>query len=346
MRAILMILLLVPALIQPVRASEFTAPEPPGTAQALLPDETSDFGSDLWYVVCSALRTVHPSFTEAIRTCTALLAASVLICLVSDISVNVKAVINLVGTVTIGIILFSPMRSLIQLGVETVQQISQYGRLLLPVMTGALAAQGQVTKSGALYTATAVFDTLLTTGVAKLLLPLVYVYLALCFAANLFDQPLIQQMQKFMKWLMAWGLKIVLYVFTGYIGITGVVGGTTDAALLKVTKLTISGMVPVVGNILSDASEAVLVSVGIMKNVAGVYGLLAIIAMWIGPFFQIGVQYLILKVTSGIIEMFGTKSMAGLTKDFSTAMGLVLAMTGTVCLIFLISTICYMKGGS
>ena len=98
------------------------------------------------------------------------------------------------------------------------------------------------------------------------------------------------------------------------------------------------------GNIISDASEAVLVSAGIMKNAAGVYGLLAILAIWIGPFIQIGIQYLLLKLTSGICEMFAVKSMAELMKDYSTAMGLVLAMTGTECLLFLISTICFMKG--
>ena len=136
----------------------------------------------------------------------------------------------------------------------------------------------------------------------------------------------------------------MLYIFTGYISITGVVGGVTDAAVLKATKLTISGMIPVVGNILSDASEAVLVSAGLMKNAAGIYGLLTIIALWIGPFLQIGVQYLMLNITSGICEIFGTKQMTEIIKDFSSAMGLLLAMTGAVCMIFVISTICFMKG--
>ena len=116
--------------------------------------------------------------------------------------------------------------------------------------------------------------------------------------------------------------------------------------MLKATKLTISGMVPVVGNIISDASEAVLVSTGIMKNAAGIYGLLAILAIWIGPFLQIGIQYLLLKLTSGICEMFTVKSISDLVNDFAAAMGLILAMTGSVCLMFLISTICFMKGVS
>ena len=85
-------------------------------------------------------------------------------------------------------------------------------------------------------------------------------------------------------------------------------------------------------------------SAGMMKNAMGIYGLLAVIALWIGPFVRIGLQYLMLKITGGIVQMFAPKQLAELILDFSGAMGLVLAMTGTVCLLFLISTICFMKG--
>ena len=174
----------------------------------------------------------------------------------------------------------------------------------------------------------------------------VYIFLCIAIVYNLFPRALLREMRKFLIWLVTWGLKTILYLFTGYITITGVIAGTTDATMLKATKLTISGMVPVVGNILSDASEAVLVSAGLMKNAAGIYGLLAVIALWIGPSLQIGIQYLMLKLTAGICEMLGSKQMSELMKDFSTAMGVVLAMTGTVCVILLISTISFMKGVS
>lgn len=346
MRKLTIMLLVIFLLAAPVEAVDFTAPDAPEAAQKLMPDETENFGEGLWYVITSALDTLQPGMVEAVRTCISLVAASLLVGLLSDISGSTKPVVTLTGTVAVGIILFQPVNALIQLGTDTVQQISQYGKLLLPVMTGALAAQGAVSKSGAVYMATAFFDALLSTAVAQLLVPLVYVFLCVSVGCNLFSQPLLGEIRKFLKWLVTWGLKIVLYVFTGYISITGVVGGTADAAMLKATKLTISGMVPVVGSILSDASEAVLVSAGIMKSAVGVYGLLAVIALWIGPFLQIGIQYLMLKMTAGISEMFGPKQMSGLIKDFSAAMGLVLAMTGTVCLIFLISTICFMKGVS
>ena len=94
----------------------------------------------------------------------------------------------MIGTIGVAMILLQPTKSMIQLGVETVQEISQYGKLLLPVMTGALAAQGAVTKSGALYMATAFFDALLSSGISQLLTPLIYIYVCLCIGCNLFDQ--------------------------------------------------------------------------------------------------------------------------------------------------------------
>lgn len=344
MRKISAIILLLAFIIMPVNASTFEPPVVPHYAQKYMPEKTADFGDGLLFILSETIKEFQPRFVAAIKTCTSLIAVSVIVGILSGLSASTASVISITGTVTIGAVLFQPVSTFIQLGTETVKQIGQYGKLLLPVMTGALAAQGSVSQSGAIYAATVFFDSLLSTIISEILTPMVYIYLCLSIACRVFTQPLLSQMQNFIKWLMTWSLKIVLYVFTGYISITGVVGGTTDAALLKATKLTISGMVPVVGNIVSDASEAVLVSAGIMKNAAGVYGLLAILAIWIGPFVQIGVQYLLLKLTAGICEMFAVKPMSELIKDYSAAMGLVLAMTGAECLLLLISTICFMKG--
>ena len=147
-----------------------------------------------------------------------------------------------------------------------------------------------------------------------------------------------------MKSTFTWALRTLLYIFTGYISITGVVSGNTDAAALKATKLTVSGMVPIVGGILSDASEAVLVGAGVVKNAVGVYGLLAVVAIWINPFFQIGIQYLLLKLTATVCEVFGIKPITDMIQAFCSVMGMLLAMTGAVCIMLLVSTVCFMRG--
>jgi stage III sporulation protein AE len=173
---------------------------------------------------------------------------------------------------------------------------------------------------------------------------MIYMFLALSVAGSATGEEILKNFQNFFKWLITWCLKTILYIFTGYMGITGVVSGTTDAATLKATKLTMSGMIPVVGGILADASESVIVGAGVMKNAVGVYGLLAFVAIFISPFLKIGVQYLLLKLTASVCDMFGVKRVSSLIHQFSVAMGLLLGMTGAVCILMLISTVCFMKG--
>lgn len=344
MKRILMLLILAMALTMPVSAMEFTAPSAPDEVQDLMPVQTESFAEGLWTVIKSAIANFAPDLAAAAGSCLALVAVVLLASVLNAMPGNSKTVTRLVCTLALSVILLGQANAMINLCAQTVRDISEYGKLLLPVMTAALAAQGGTTGATALYAGTAVFDTVLSSIIAKLLVPMVYVFLALATANSATGEDLLKKLRDFVKWLMTWSLKTILYVFTGYMSITGVITGTADAAAVKAAKLTISGVVPVVGGILSDASEAVVVSAGVMKNAVGIYGLLAVAAIWITPFLQIGAQFLLLKLTAVLCGVFGVKEASDLIEDFSGAMGLLLGMTGTVSFLMLISTICFMKG--
>ncbi len=344
MRKAVVFLLFIALLAIPARAMDYTAPTVPEIAQDLMPVQVETFGQGLWKVIVNALGTLQPSVKDAAGICTALLAIVLLVSIVGSVSEKNGNVLRLAASLGIGGILLSRADSMINMAAQTVSELSEYGKLLLPVMTAALAAQGGTGTSAALYGATAALDALLAGAVSGLLVPMCYGYLVLAVADCAIGNELLQKIKELLKWLVTWFLKIVLYLFTGYLGITGVVSGTADAAALKVTKLAISGMVPVVGGLMSDASESLIVSAGVLKNAAGTYGIVALIAVWIMPFLEIALLYLLLKVTGALCTALGEKRPAGLIQDFSSAMGLLLAMTGTVCILLLISTVCFMKG--
>ena len=346
MKKLIIIAFLLIFAAMPVKAAELTAPEAPSSAQDLMPATQSTFGEDLWYVVKKALGALEPDIATGCGICLAVMAAVLLCSMLGTFPGASKEMTELAGCTAVACLVFSSATSMIASASETIQALSDYGKLLLPVMTTATAAQGAPTTATALYTGTALFNALLSAMISGLLTPMVYVYIALSVAKSALGNLLLAKLQGLTKWLSTWSLKVILYVFTGYITVTGVVSGTTDQSVLKATKLTISGMVPVVGNILSDASEAVLVGAGTVKNAVGIYGLLAILAIALGPFFKIGIQYLLLKLTAAVCSVFGSKSMADLVGDLSGAMGILLAMTGTICLMLLISVVCFMKGVS
>ena len=344
MRRCLIFIMFVLLLVRPVSAAEFTAPSAPESAQRYMPSEQDSFADGLLYIIKSAISAFQPELADASRICLSLVTMVMLVSVLNCFSDTSANVLRLIMAVVIGTLLLQPTNSLISLGTLTVRELSDYGKLIIPVMTTAVAAQGGVTSSAALYTGTIFFTSLLTTFITRFIIPCLYIYLCICVANSALEQDMLKKVRDFTKWLMTWSLKWVLYIFTGYISITGVISGTVDSSTLKAAKIGISGAIPVVGNIFADATETILVSMGVMKNAAGVYGIFAVLAVCVGPFVQIGSHYLLLKITGIVCNVFGQKSAANLIQDFTTGMGFVLAMTGIAALFLLIGLVCFMKG--
>ena len=343
---LIVILCFLLSVSMPTHALEITAPTVPQQGASVMPENTESFPDSLLELLQKVTMRIRPDLAEAYRVGIILLSVTLLVSLLNSFSDSTKKLTAAVGTGTIGATLIINSQAMIGLASETIHELSNYGKLLFPVMTAAMAAQGGITSSTALYTATAAFDTILSGGIANLFVPLVYLYLALAMGNSVTGEALLKRIQDFIKNSISWGLKTLLTVYTTYMSITGVVSGSTDAAALKATKVTISSFVPVIGGIMSDASESILVSAGLLKNSAGIYGILAILALFLEPFLKIGIQYLMLKVTASLCTILGSKELSGLIDDFGAGMGLLLAMTGAVCLLLLISVFCFLKGVS
>ena len=344
MSKILISFIFIYSMTLPVSALEITAPRVPASGEANMPVQTESFGDGLLELFQKALDLFMPDLKEAAQVCVSVISGVLILSLLRTLDGNVKKIAELTGAILIGTTLLLNMNVMIQLGARTIQEMSDYGKLLYPVMTTAMAAQGGISTSTAIYTGTAIFDTVLSSLISNLLIPMVYLFLALAVANSAVGEDLFKRICELIKNALSWCLKTIVIIFTSYMSITGVVSGATDTAALKAAKLTISSVVPVVGGIMSDASEAVLVSAGLLKNSAGIYGILAIIAICLDPFIRIAAHYLLLKATAAVCVVFGSKKVTGLVDDFAVAMGLLLAMTGAVCLMLLISIVCFMKG--
>lgn len=342
---LLIIFLLLVGMVIPVQATEISAPPVTGEAESLMPDDMPSFGEGLLYILQTALKALRPDVTANCRICVSIIGIAMLVSILNSFSSTTGELINMAGVLGIGVLLLGTANTMIHTASQTVEQISSYGKLLMPVMTAAVAAQGGTVSSAALYTGTAFFDAVLASLISVILIPLVYLFLALVVGHCAIGENVLKQIRDFLKWLITWSMKTILYVFTGYISITGVISGGTDKAALKAAKLTISGAVPVVGGIMSDASETILLGAGVVKNATGVYGLLAVVAILILPFLRVGLLYLMLKGTAAVCGVFTNGKINELVKGFSEAMGFLLGMTGTVSVLFLVSIVCFLKGG-
>lgn len=328
-------------------AQTLQAPTVPDSGAAVMPQSPDTFAQGLYQLIQSGIYLLSPSLKEAASVCSAALAILLIQCLLGHLCPTpYRRSLSVLSGILLACTLYSANSSMLALAENTIQELTQYGKILTGVLATGLAAQGGVSSSAALYAGFCVFQNILSALVSGVLVPMVFLFLLLGICGELFPRELLKQFCAGVKSLLQWCMKVLLYAFTGFMTITGVISGTADALAVKATKLTISSMIPVVGGILSDASETVLVSASLLKNAAGVYGMLAILSVCLMPFLKIGCQYLLLKLCSAVGETVDSSVCCGILKVYTGAMGFALAMTGTVCLMLLISTVCFMKGMS
>ena len=328
----------------PVDATQIEAPAVPESAADIMPENTDAFGDALLELLVKSIRKVRPDLQEAARVSAVVIFTAMLFSLLPIISEKLNHATEIAAVTMISTVIFQHTDAMVNLATNTVMEVLDYGKLLCQVMTAALAAQGGITTSSALYVGTTAFITLLGALISRFLVPLIYVFLAFGLASSAMGNEFLKTVSNSIKTLLTWLLKTVIGIFTAYLSITGVVSGTTDQAALKASKVAISSFVPVVGGILSDSSESVLISMGIIKNTAGIYGILAVLAVFVSPFLRIGAHYLILKASSALCAAFCSKQITSITDNYATAMGFLVGIMAVGCILVLISTICYLKG--
>ena len=119
--------------------------------------------------------------------------------------------------------------------------------------------------------------------------------------------------------------------------------GATDELTLKAAKGVVSAAIPVVGSMISEASQAILTSAGVIRQASGAFGMLAVLATALGPFCRIGAQYLALRATAALGGFVAQKEQTGLLGCAAEAMGDLLAMTGSVAVMVLVAVCAFLK---
>ena len=140
MRKLILLFLLLYSLAMPVSAMDLTAPEVPEAGLELMPKNTSSFLEGLTELLHNALGKLRPDLREASRISASIISAGMVLAVLQSFSGSGKRAVAVAGVFIAATVLLTGTDSLIRLGFDTVRELSEYGKLLLPVMTAAMAA--------------------------------------------------------------------------------------------------------------------------------------------------------------------------------------------------------------
>lgn len=310
------------------------------------PYELTDWSNSLWRIFLESLGAAGSASEACIHTCAVVLMVAALTGVFSLVAEGIAArAVTMAGLLATTTAVGTGVSSLVKLSANTIREVVEFQGILLPVMAAAGTAAGSPGASAAVYSGTVLFTNFLMKLATKILFPLVFAGMALSLGNGALHTNLLQRLQNALNKLLTWGLKGIVTVFSAVLALTGVVRGTADAAMVKATKMAVSGMVPVVGSILADASETVLASATVIQACTGVFGLLVIAAICLKPFFEIGLQYLLLKITTSLCAMIAIPELVAHLENLSKAAGYLLAITGIFSFMSLISCVCFLQMG-
>ncbi len=303
-------------------------------------EDNSDFGECIKNVFKSGLRSlkdiIKDSLHDSLSVFAALMLCAVAASMTEACGKGGKAVV-LAGTLAITTISVGDLNTLLGLGKNTIEEMNVFSKALLPVLTAAGTAAGIPTASGLRYIAMSFISDAIISSFSKLMLPLVYAYVALSAANAATGNDALRRLATMIRWLMTTFIKLILTVYTAYMTLCGVISGTADALTLKTVKLTVSGAIPVVGGIISDAADTVITGARIAKNSIGVYGMICILASSVVPFLKIGVQYLLFKAVGVFSGISCQRELSTLVDDIAGGFALILGMVGSASSMLLVS---------
>ncbi len=249
------------------------------------------------------------------------------------------SVVTIAGSLAVTALAMGEVGSMIGLGRDTIDGMQTFSNILLPVMATLTAATGNIRLAAVHQGVTVAFAQLLISVIDGLLIPMVYVYLATCCAHAAVGNSGLKRIAELIRRGITTVLTGMLVVFVAYLTVSGAVAGTADSATVRAAKIAMSRAVPVVGGILSDAAESMLVGAGVIRTSVGVVGMLVVLAICLVPFLYLLTHYLTFQVAGALAATVAEPKLSKLIEEIGSAFGLVLGMTATCALLLMFSLV-------
>lgn len=283
---------------------------------------------------------VYGIFSASTGTIGVIFAIAVLSTILSGISDNglktVPSYVTVAAALAICASAAGSINSFIRIGTKTIEDMDTFSKTLMPTLAASVAATGSPFGATARYSASLIFSNVIMSLIKSLLIPLIYAYISAACVSATIKNATVDKIADFLNTIISATLKTVLTIFVAYITLTGFVASTGDVAGAK-TISTVSGMIPVVGKILSGATDVVISGAKIIKNSIGIFGILSVLSICLTPFLQLAVNYISFKLASVILAPVCDSKISEFVGRIGTSFGTMLAICASCAFLLFIS---------
>ncbi len=269
-----------------------------------------------------------------------------LVCVLSSClcrSDSLSALTDRIGCCAAVLIISEDLNGLLTQASECIRQFSDYSRAVLPVIFTAAAGSGAIVSASARFASACLVMDVMIMAAQEFILPCIYMYFSVTICASLFEAGILRAAERLCRWIAVTAMTVLTLSFGAYLSITGLIAGSSDALAVKTARTIISRSLPIVGGLLSDSAGILLSAAELVKRTAGVFALISVCALCIGPSALLGVKYLVFKGVAAASEFLPESRLPKLIGSVSSVFGLLLGLIGCCAVLLFVAIISGMK---
>ncbi len=243
--------------------------------------------------------------------------------------------VGVLGAVSVVLL---PLVILVQTVGETTQRVTVFLTAYVPVYAAVLVGSGHGVGAVSYQTTLLGAGHLLSAFIGRGVLPLLTVSLALGCVGSVAEGFSLEAISRTFHKGVLWGLGLFSTVFSGLLSIQQMVAAAADSLGGRVIRFSLSGMVPVVGGLLSEAYSTVVGCAGLLRTTVGAFGLLAVVLIVAPPLVRCVCWQVALSLGGGAAELFDLKPLSKVCRTAVGAVQVLEAVLAAYGLMMIIAT--------
>lgn len=241
------------------------------------------------------------------------------------------------------ILIITSFTNIISLCSETVDKLSDFMNLVVPLILALITITGNITTISFLQPLIIGMITLITFLLNKFIIPIIYIATVINIVTNISSHIKLDKLSEMLKKGSLWIMEICLIIFTGVLSLEGTLAASVDGMTSKIAKNVVSSTIPVVGKILGDTVDSVIGGISITKNAIGIIGIIAILAITISPLIKSLISMFVFDISSALIEPIADSRISKCINGVAASLKIIVGILAVVTFIFIIAITMMLK---
>lgn len=193
----------------------------------------------------------------------------------------------------------------IQYASGAIQNMIHFTIAFIPILLALIATSGGIISAGFFHPVILFLTNVSGLFVDRIVLPLLFLSVLLSIVSTLTSQYKATQLAGLLRNWSVGLLGVFMTVFLSIVSLQGSATAVADGIAIKTTKFVTSNFIPVVGKMVTDATDTVISASGLLKNTVGIAGVSILLLLIMFPAVKILIIAFVYKLSAALLQPLG-----------------------------------------